>query len=365
MPLLLVVLAALLFPALAHGQERIVGGEAVSGTMPPVVALVEKRESAYWGYFCAGNLIASRWVLTAKHCLEYTKAKDVDVVLGRKRLSTRKGKRIAASKIIRHKGSDTALIFLSRASKRKTAKIGKHPALPGKVGRVAGWGATKNFYPRTLRQVSIPIRENDVCKDAYDWQYRKATMLCAGESGKDACWGDSGSALFVDGKIVGIVSFGYRCGLKDFPGAYVRADILRKWISYHKKNPPKKYKRYPPGKDTKKKPKPYLYIDVTTYTDEEIPLNEVSIYTQSNFTITKAIARFSGEESFCRESGCIESGKWFSLPLGEGRRHAETYFADSTTGCPKIELYVEIKNKKRPRFRETVDTCSRTSKIIR
>jgi len=52
--------------------------------------------------------------------------------------------------------------------------------------------------------------------------------LCYGNSGKDACFGDSGGALADTTTIYGIVSFGYHCGI--VPGVYVKVSYYREWI---------------------------------------------------------------------------------------------------------------------------------------
>jgi len=63
------------------------------------------------------------------------------------------------------------------------------------------------------------------------------TMFCAGymDGGKDACSGDSGSPLICvkENKPVfhGIVSWGFGCARKDFPGVYVRVSTYVDWIN--------------------------------------------------------------------------------------------------------------------------------------
>merc|ERR1719337_693118 len=63
-------------------------------------------------------------------------------------------------------------------------------------------------------------------------------MICAGDTadgGEDACQGDSGGPLFgidADGNYVltGIVSWGYGCADRNFPGVYARVSYAREWI---------------------------------------------------------------------------------------------------------------------------------------
>lgn len=56
--------------------------------------------------------------------------------------------------------------------------------------------------------------------------------LCAGsfDGSRDACFGDSGGGLICEGLIAGIVSFGFGCGRRNFPGAYVDVSQFNHWI---------------------------------------------------------------------------------------------------------------------------------------
>lgn len=58
----------------------------------------------------------------------------------------------------------------------------------------------------------------------------KGMMLCAGIRGRDACQGDSGGPLTYDGKLLGIVSWGYDCADVNYPGVYASVPALRSWI---------------------------------------------------------------------------------------------------------------------------------------
>jgi len=87
-----------------------------------------------------------------------------------------------------------------------------------------------------LREVSLPIWNNTDCSQAYSRNF-PAEILCAGyhEGGRDTCQGDSGGPLMLQGAnrrwmLVGIVSWGYRCGEPDFPGVYTRVNHYLTWI---------------------------------------------------------------------------------------------------------------------------------------
>lgn len=56
--------------------------------------------------------------------------------------------------------------------------------------------------------------------------------ICAGvlDGSRDACFGDSGGALICEGQISGVVSFGFGCARRNFPGAYVDVAQYNHWI---------------------------------------------------------------------------------------------------------------------------------------
>ncbi|GFY48359.1 clotting factor B [Trichonephila inaurata madagascariensis] len=118
--------------------------------------------------------------------------------------------------------------------------------LEGKKVTVMGWG-DQSFGGKTsrvLKEASFPIVSRQSCNSSY---FRVASnrfprgiiasMLCAGapNGGKDACQGDSGGPLTTvqSGRHtqVGIVSFGYKCGDKEYPGVYTKVAPYLTWIA--------------------------------------------------------------------------------------------------------------------------------------
>ena len=67
---------------------------------------------------------------------------------------------------------------------------------------VIGWGRLQEYgeSSRVLREVSVKIISNEVCKYMYQPIEVTGNMLCAGDAkgGKDACQGDSGGSLNVN-----------------------------------------------------------------------------------------------------------------------------------------------------------------------
>ena len=62
-------------------------------------------------------------------------------------------------------------------------------------------------------------------------------VLCAGmpTGGQDSCQGDSGGPLLVQlpnrrWVVIGIVSWGVKCGIDNRPGVYTRVDKYLQWI---------------------------------------------------------------------------------------------------------------------------------------
>ncbi|KAH8370968.1 hypothetical protein KR093_005705, partial [Drosophila rubida] len=108
------------------------------------------------------------------------------------------------------------------------------------VFHVTGWGKTEvtSFSDVPLETI-VQTRNKQECQNSYRRQI-VATQLCAGQTGRDSCTGDSGGPLsyvelmnhrqrFVE---FGVVSFGSRnCG-DGSPGVYTKVDSYIPWIAY-------------------------------------------------------------------------------------------------------------------------------------
>lgn len=127
----------------------------------------------------------------------------------------------------------------------------------GDIAFISGWGALRvspkkslfrlnNDYtivkpqeggsaPTQLYGVEIPIVDRKECNQDYDGLI-EADMICAGipEGGKDSCQGDSGGPVVIDGKLVGVVSWGFGCAEPGYPGVYTNVAYFKNWIDQQK-----------------------------------------------------------------------------------------------------------------------------------
>lgn len=136
--------------------------------------------------------------------------------------------------------NDVAILTLSGNSDSPTAKIfASDKQLVGYSATIIGTGLTSeggSSLSRTLRQVTVPIVSNAICKSSYNNLSITDSMLCAGQSsgGKDSCQGDSGGPLWVSyggqRAQAGIVSWGFGCARRNFYGVYSRTSSLVDFI---------------------------------------------------------------------------------------------------------------------------------------
>ena len=256
---LTLLLVALAQPVAAGPKPdpRIIGGEPTGvGEYPFMVALLlEPRGGTDFDkQYCGASLIASRWVLTAAHCVEFlTSPSEITVVAARTHLDSTEGERRAVKAFYIHPdydpnaiSPDVALIELARPINNVTpirlagsGDDGLEAA--GTPLTVIGWGNTdmrtnKASFPDELREVVVPAVSDARCTEVYKSFLVAATMLCAGQGGVDSCQGDSGGPLFatVGGTRiqVGVVSWGIGCGKNHFPGVYaeVNSPTIRNFI---------------------------------------------------------------------------------------------------------------------------------------
>ena len=238
-------------------SPRIYYGEIVSAPNPYgwMTALLRPRLSdGFDAQFCGGSLIADDVVITAAHCVDTLEADEVQVAVGYLTLSSIASRdRQDVIEVIVHPEWDTdtnendiALLILADGSENtdvdKVALVDDTTDVNAGVDvRALGWGELETSnYPDSLRTVDLDISASpgENCQ-SYGGAYDPVSMLCAtatsGANFKDTCYGDSGGPLFTTTgsgyRLVGLTSWGYECGLEDYPGIYTRVSTYLDWIS--------------------------------------------------------------------------------------------------------------------------------------
>lgn len=230
------------------------GYEAIKHEYPFMAALMNRQRQ-----FCGGSLIDDNHILTAAHCVAHMSKYDVQnlrVRLGDHNIKTdaeanHVEKRV--KRVIRHKGfssstlwNDVAILTLEDDVKFNSniqpiclAQGSRKYA--GNTVTVAGWGTLREggSQPASLMKVDVKVWKNSDCKQSYGSSAPggiTSHMLCASESDRDSCSGDSGGPLFdcpFGGSCeqIGIVSWGIGCAKQQYPGVYTRVTEMMPWIT--------------------------------------------------------------------------------------------------------------------------------------
>jgi hypothetical protein len=240
-------------PEFPGGINRIIGGTPVQDDrFPFMVALLRADITSNTSAFtCGGSFLASRWVLTAAHCVATGDLSSIrppeafEVLVGTRDLTTG-GERVPVERIRvfpafgvgSFAADDVALLELERdfMIPRVTLQIPERPhqSAPGLQATAIGWGRTSltGSISEVLREVNLPLISNGECQQMLDEEVVVST-LCAGAFGtsESTCSGDSGGPLMTpsgDGWVqVGLTSFGRNC---QPPIAFARISEFRDWI---------------------------------------------------------------------------------------------------------------------------------------
>lgn len=228
--------------------EKIVGGiRAKISDVPYQLSL-----RIYGSHFCGASIIHHNWALSAAHCFpNYIIVKHVRIHSGTEEIR-KFGFQHNVDTVILHKEFDTkripstallndiALIkvkpeFLHITNRRIPIPLNQnYDVTPGTMAIISGWGSlkeTSSILPNFLQKASVPIVERRKCEQNLGYRIPRE-QICAGftQGGIDACQGDSGGPLQINGKLVGITSWGIGCARPYLPGVYTNVAFYNDWI---------------------------------------------------------------------------------------------------------------------------------------
>ncbi|XP_045504427.1 trypsin, alkaline C-like [Colias croceus] len=234
-------------------NTRIVGGENTVIERYPSLVQVEHFIPFYgaWNQNCAGNILSSRWILSAAHCFPIQNSTDYA--------------RIRAGSSFREFGGSVHYIDIIRIHPNYT-KPAPHDAdisvirvrtpfvyspsiRPGVIARqgyflpdnspatIAGWGALYFGVPSSfmLQNVILQSIPREVCANLYQANNMTITenMFCVNDwnwGWRNACHGDAGGAFYNRNIIVGVASYTQGCGNPMFPTISTSVGAFSDWI---------------------------------------------------------------------------------------------------------------------------------------
>ncbi|KAE8594783.1 hypothetical protein XENTR_v10019798 [Xenopus tropicalis] len=238
-------------------SARVVNGESAKPYSWPWQVSLQVLKDGVFLHNCGGTLIADRWILTAAHCINFSRTNRV--VVGEFDLANEEGAEeiflIPSEDMFVHQswnsvcvacGNDIALIRLPRPVQisDKVQLSCLPPAgelLPNNFSCYAsGWGRlyTGGPIPDILQQALLPVVDYDHCSQRDWWGATvKRSMVCAGGDIRSVCNGDSGGPLNCQGAdgrwyVHGVASFvsGYGCNTLKKPSVFTRVSAFNSWI---------------------------------------------------------------------------------------------------------------------------------------
>ncbi|XP_069623011.1 tissue-type plasminogen activator [Ranitomeya imitator] len=240
---------------------KIAGGRSTHISSHPWTAAIFRTSRGTAEYFrCGGTLINSCWVVTAAHCLhEEVSPNRLRVKLGRT-MQVVPGEQEQSFRVERMHihphfddftfDNDIALLKLKSSSGSCSMETDSaRPAcMPVKDQTLSDWteceisGFGKHAHNSPLmsdqlKEGRVRLYPDKLCTpEQLADRTVTANMLCAGDTMNqdDACQGDSGGPLVcpINGRmhLIGVISWGEGCGIKDKPGVYTRVTRYIDWI---------------------------------------------------------------------------------------------------------------------------------------
>ncbi|XP_076269844.1 anionic trypsin-2-like [Rhynchophorus ferrugineus] len=210
--------------AYAKKNAKILHGKVADITEHPYqVALINTKFNRI---ICGGVIIKPRVVFTAAHCT-HTRTmeprKNLAVLVGANYVEDFDGSVHHIEKVIKHPDfsyqgldSDISILLLKEpikfSEKAQSIEISTKDHPGGTKAHASGWGRTETGFPsHDLRAVQLTIDDEYNCQKHFPGLFHPIitdNMVCVTPHRKSTYFGDSGGPLTVNGKLVGLVSFG-------------------------------------------------------------------------------------------------------------------------------------------------------------
>ncbi|OTF76136.1 Group 9 mite allergen-like protein (serine protease) [Euroglyphus maynei] len=226
-------------------DKRIVDGTPVAiGQRLYQIALFRGNNFA-----CGGTFITRRFILTAAHCVRGYKPEDLKIRYASRQYDN--GPMMTIHSVYIHPDYNASLVENDIALLRLSYPLPKIPLLIGtavlnddvkidletnKSVIVSGWGRTGRSLPvsKRLLMATLRIVNKQQCQQQWESMFNvnSESMICASDTDKSACNGDSGGPLTtMDDKLIGIVSVGSSSCLSfKRPNIYTNVAYFHDWI---------------------------------------------------------------------------------------------------------------------------------------
>jgi len=227
-------------PEMYETLNRIVGGGPVASGGRPYQIALERSGS----FTCGGSWISSRTVLTAAHCVDGVSPNLLQVRYNT--LIRTSGPVVAVTTVNRHPNyssstidNDVATLIVASAFTPGTnaaivtlVAAGSDPNTG--AATVSGWGRLTGggALPNELQQADLNLMDRSECSSRWGSTNAITTrMICAHDTSRSACNGDSGGPFTVNNVQQGVVSWGSSsCLHATLPNVYANVGTLRDWI---------------------------------------------------------------------------------------------------------------------------------------
>lgn len=193
---------------------------------------------------CGSTILAHKWLVTTAKCLDGNAPSDYEVLVGTNNFR-KGGERFKIRAFHKHphyhvRANDIGLIHLKGrllfGDLIKPIEADWHEVPADAVLTLTGWGSFSQYEPPAdhLRSIDVTYVSFENCKESLDSFLKEKVIdvshLCTvAESGEGSCYGDSGSPLTLNGKLVGVASWGVPC-LRGYPDVFTRVSFYHGWI---------------------------------------------------------------------------------------------------------------------------------------